>query len=293
MADNTKIQWTHRPGTTGESWNPIRARNILTGGIGHFCIHKTDGCRSCYTERLQPRFRNPIRYAAQDRGKVEIYLDEKVLAQPLHWRKPRTIFVCSMTDLFGEWVETEWLDRIYAIMALCPQHTFIVLTKRGKEAQEYLSDGDVRRRINIEAARLDPHPENNWDRMEVWPLRNCWHGGSCHDQESADEIVPHILSTPAAVRFVSLEPQVAAVELRIRWVGIDQIIQGGESGPGARPFDLAWARQMRDDCRAAGVSWFFKQGGSSNRCPHDSKGGCFECVPADLRVREFPPDKRD
>ena len=104
----SKIEWTD------QTWNPIRARNLETGpgegGVGHFCEHVSEGCRNCYAEAMQKRFRNFIRYARQDRDKVEIFLDEETLLQPLKWRKPALVFPCSMTDLFGDWVSGDWLD---------------------------------------------------------------------------------------------------------------------------------------------------------------------------------------
>ena len=108
MGDRSAIEWTDA------TWTPIRARNRETGRVGHFCIHKSPGCANCYAERMQPRFGNPVRFAAQDADKVELFLDEKTLTQPLRWRKPRTIFVCSMTDLFLESVPDEWIDRVFA-----------------------------------------------------------------------------------------------------------------------------------------------------------------------------------
>jgi len=114
MADGSKIEWLARPGTKPATWNPIRAVNKETGGRGHFCVHVSAGCENCYAERMQPRFRNPVRYAAQDRDKVVLELDEKILMQPLHWRKPRTIFPCSMTDLFFEDHPDEWIAQVLA-----------------------------------------------------------------------------------------------------------------------------------------------------------------------------------
>ena len=130
MSDNSKIEWTDA------TWTPIRARNRETGRVGHFCIHKSPGCANCYAERMQPRFGNPVRFAAQDADKVELFLatardaSEKTLTQPLRWRKPRTIFVCSMTDLFLESVPVEWIDRVFGVMGEATQHRFQVLTKR-------------------------------------------------------------------------------------------------------------------------------------------------------------------
>ena len=322
----TKIEWTHRPGTKGETWNPIRACNKETGGGGHFCEHVSEGCRNCYAEAWQKRFKNPIRFAAQDRDKVEIFLDEKVLTQPLRWRKPRTIFVCSMTDMYGAWVPDHWIDRIKAIEALCPQHVFIELTKRPERMRDYLGACERRVAILVVASdrkygwqtRHDANGETVGFDRRCWPLPNVWAGTSVEDQKSADERIPLLLDTSAAVRWVSHEPALSPADFRVinakhrtrgsvfsdafdalsgnyvmkrdggEWYSglegdensesskglyprLDQIIIGGESGPHARPMHPDWARSVRDQCRAAGVPFFFKQWGAWGqgvRCSH-------------------------
>jgi len=293
MGDKSKIEWVRGPdGTAGATWNPIRARNKATGGVGHFCVHVTEACRNCYAETMQKRFRNLIRYAAQDRGKVELFLDAKHLAKPLHWRKPRRVFLCSMTDLFLEDYPDAWIDQICAVAALCPQHIFFFLTKRGQRMQEYMTDPATPDRVDQAMDRIAPA---HWCMRELedcglnggWPLRNVWVGGSCHDQPSANEIIPQILATPAAVRFISAEPLLGPIDLRTiispdgplgryvpfncvaatNWVDgrpatrLDWAIVGGESGANARPMHPQWARALRDQCAAAGVAFFFKQWG--------------------------------
>jgi protein gp37 len=255
----------------------------------------SDGCKNCYAARMQPRFNNPVRYAAQDLAKVELYLDQDALLQPLRWRKPRMIFPCSMTDLFGEWVPDEWIDKMFAVMARCPQHKFQLLTKRAKRMRDYLSafqpDGE---------GWITPGGEDGYDSLcpvasKRWPLPNVWAGISAEDQARADERIPLLLETPAAVRWVSVEPMLGPVDLttlpmeggtfdalRGEWtimgggVGdveygpivrhglprLDWVILGGESGPGARPMHPDWARSVRDQCAAAGVPFFFKQWGA-------------------------------
>jgi len=264
----TKIEWARNPdGSAGETWNPIRARNKVTGGVGHFCVRVSDGCKRCYAARMQRRFNNPIRYAAQDRKLVDIFLDEKVLMRPLRWRQPRTIFPCSMTDLFGEWVPDEWIDRIFAVMALSPQHTFQVLTKRPERMRAYMT---ARSQGNAEAVRVMLtafHARaGKWCKSIVWPLPNVWLGVSVEDQATADARIPLLLATPAAVRFVSYEPALGPVLLDPAWIvpfgpTLDWVIYGGESGPGARPMHPDWARSARDQCADAGVAFFFKQWG--------------------------------
>ena len=285
---STKIEWVQgADGARGESWNPIRARNLQTGKVGHFCIHASPGCANCYAERLQVRFQNPVRYAAQDQAKVELFIDEKTLTQPLRWRRPRTIFVCSMTDLFGEFVPEEWIDRIMAVMAMAPQHRFQVLSKRANRMHEYMTsieNGEDRLRddpghgggwrgVLIEgmAQRIwaDRNPDGGdpsmWLAVHL-PLPNVWLMVSAEDQERADERIPWLLKTPAAVRGVSLEPLLGPISLR-SFIGtqgypsLDWAIVGGESGPNARPMHPGWVAGLKSQCFKAGVPFFFKQWG--------------------------------
>ncbi len=267
----TKIEWTHRPGTIGESWNPIRAHNLITRGSGHFCIHVSEGCRNCYAERVQPRFRNPIRYAKQDQHKVECFLDEYAIKKPLHWEKPRTIFVCSMTDLFGEWVETGWVDRIFRTMALCPQHTFILLTKRAERMRSYISD--------IERPWQQPNPP--------WTFLNVWCGVSVEDQATADARIPTLLQTPAAVRFVSYEPALGPVDFK-PGEHLDWVICGGEFGPKARPMHPDWAQAVRDQCAETDTPFFFKGWGEWSPVPLGGFKGRTGCLWPDGEWIEGP-----
>src|ERR1700691_6029901 len=139
MGTTTKIEWAE------STWNPIRARNRDTGKVGSFCIHASDGCASCYAETINHRLGTGVDYRAQDRDKVEVFLDERMVSAPLHWRKPRRIFVGSMMDLFGEFVAGEILDRTFAVITRCPQHTFLLLTKRGERMRDYALSGAPRR----------------------------------------------------------------------------------------------------------------------------------------------------
>jgi len=209
MADRTHIEWTttvHADGTVspGASWNPIRARrkdgHPNKGPGGWACQRVSAGCQHCYAATINKRLGTGFDYDAKGVAASDIYLDEKVLAQPLHWKRPRKIFVCSMSDLFGEWVPDEMIDRVFAVMALSPQHTFQVLTKRPERMREYMTtipwDGeamdhdpdDVRERI-FRAAYHDSIPvwPDNWedgaigDMHNNWPLPNCWLGTSVED----------------------------------------------------------------------------------------------------------------
>ena len=254
----TKIEWTD------ETWNPLRARNRETGKIGHFCVHHSPGCKFCYAELLQKRFGNPVRYAAQDADKVELFLDEKVLMQPLSWRKPRMVFVCSMTDLFYEGYSDDLIDKVFAVMALAPQHTFQVLTKRAERMRDYLC-AEPEDRINAEAGTLmhfDDMPQR-----DTGPLSNVWLGVSVEDRARLDR-VDRLRETPGANRFLSLEPLLEDLG-EFDLTGIDWVIVGGESGPNARPMHPEWARSIRDQCQAAGAPFFFKQWGEWLPCQTD------------------------
>src|ERR1051325_7341422 len=139
---DTNIEWTRNAdGTAGKTWNPIRARNVPTGKVGWFCEHVSEGCRNCYAERMNRNtyFGNGLDYKPAVLDQVELYLDEKILEQPLHWRNPTNVFPCSMTDLFGRWVKDEWLDAIFSVMYRADRHTFQTLTKRADRQLDYVS----------------------------------------------------------------------------------------------------------------------------------------------------------
>jgi protein gp37 len=309
----TKIEWASLGLPKGVTWNPIRARHAQTGKRGWHCEKVSPACEHCYAEALNAKAGDTggtgLSYKPGHRqnGDTEIYLDEKTLLQPLSWRAPRGVFVCSMTDIFGDWVKDEWLDRIFAVMALCPQHRFAVLTKRPKRMREYFRPDPpgfgARDRIDnvvlnwclennksvLKSGRMDCI-NDGYDACERWPLPNVRLGVTAEDQPRADERIPDLLGTPAAVRFVSIEPMLGPVDLAdISWPAplkdrfaesddisdsfdatryeragharLDWAICGGESGPSARPMSMYWAQSLRDQCRAAGVPFFFKQWG--------------------------------
>ncbi len=249
-------------------------------------------------------------------GKVELI--EHMLDVPLRRKAPTTYFVNSMADLFHEDLPDADIDRIFAVMALCPQHTFQVLTKRAERMREYVSSrrdwvGNLvtsreSQEIADWAERVMPlyGSYGNW-----WPLPNVWLGVSVEDQQRADERIPLLLKTPAAVRFLSLEPlleDLGDLKLcdcsRLLEYGtcgrphIDWVIVGGESGPGARMLDIAWVRSIVVQCMAAGTACFVKQLGSFpckelelGTMPlrlRDSKGGDMQEWPEWLRVRQMP-----
>ncbi len=300
MAVATKIEWTD------SSWNPIRARNRETGKVGWYCEHATPGCEHCYSEAFNRRLGTRVAFKRQNRDKVEIFLDEKILYEPLRWKQPSRIFVCSMTDWMADFVEDTWISEILRVVEACPQHTFQTLTKRAARQRQYFGDLAL-------------------------PFENLWLGVSCEDQARADERIPLLLDTPAAVRWVSAEPLLGPVDLSywlspnrlIERPALDWVIVGGESGPGARPFRIEWARNIVAQCRMAFVPVFVKQLGAvpiieddppfnggfpdgthfGNRTGRtelnglhvllrDRKGGDPLEWPSDLKVREYPAQER-
>ena len=305
MSDNSHIEWTDA------SWNPIRATRHdqdIWYPSGWHCERVSPGCQHCYAETInEKRFGTGLPYTRKSRDLVNIELDEKALTQPLHWRRPRKVFVCSMTDLFGEWVPDEVIDRVFAVMALSPQHTFQLLTKRPQRMREYVVSARPRVEAESGVGNLQP---GDLEAHLTWPLANCWLGVSAEDQAAADKRIPELLATPAAVRFISAEPLLGSVDVSL-WLyrnnlidrdGLDWVIVGGESGPGARPCDIGWIRSIVGQCQAAGTACFVKQVGAKpvgkwqpaagkiltpERLP-DRKGGNPDEWPEDLRVREFP-----
>lgn len=268
----TKIEWADAV------WNPV------TG-----CTKVSAGCAQCYAERMAKRLAGRYGYPADDPFKVTLHPDR--LEQPLRWRKSRRVFVNSMSDLFHEDVPYEFIDKVFAVMALCPQHTFQVLTKRPKEMGAYLNLHSIDFRISQAVKRLHlPTPYAalaGFAGVKGWPLPNVWLGTSCEDQPTADKRIPELLKCPAEVTFLSLEPMLGPIDLS-PWIyqnacgclelendvdpdncphckgtgavcALDWVIAGGESGPGARPMDPDWPRGIRDQCQAAGVPFFFKQ----------------------------------
>jgi protein gp37 len=213
----------------------------------------------------------------------KINLSEAGLSEPLTWRKPRRVFVNSMSDLFHEGVPFDYIDRVFAVMALTPRHTYQVLTKRPERMAEYLIDSrdmlgnKTDERVSMEAENVG----GDRDKPLPWPLANVWLGTSTENQRAADERIPHLLKCPAAVRFLSCEPLLGPIDLK-PWLGflplpsdaarylermsgvprLHWVIVGGESGPGARPCNVEWVRSIVGQCGAAGVACFVKQLGS-------------------------------
>ncbi len=210
------------------------------------------------------------------------------LTIPLAWKKPRMIFVNSMSDLFHESVPFEFVDRVFAVMALCPQHTFQILTKRPERMAEY---GSLRGHTGVgkigiidEIARRTGGADDGGvfyaavERVKQWPLPNVWLGTSCENQAMADERVPWLMKCPGAVRFVSAEPLLGPVKLPLchgntDMAGIDWVIVGGESGANARACNVAWVQRIVKQCKGVGVSVFVKQLGANVIVRND---GCSE-----------------
>ena len=282
MGSTSKIEWTEA------SWTPIRAWNVATGKTGWHCEHVSPGCEHCYSESINRRLGSGLAFKPGHFKDVDVYLDEKMLAAPLKWRKPRKIFVCSMTDLFGEWVPDEWIDQVFAIMALTPQHTYQILTKRPERMREYCGNIQKNGRwleMEDRALKLGYDPRGQDDTGFAWVsnkqfLPNVWLGVSVEDQARAGERIPLLLETPAAVSFISAEPLLSSVDLREWLPGLSWCIIGGESGPGKRPVNLEWLRSIREQCKAAGVPLFVKQ--IDKVIP----------IPDDLMIREWPKESR-
>lgn len=365
------IEWTQ------ETWNPVAG-----------CSRASAGCDNCYavtmTHRLGAMAEADIANG-RDPGAKKKYIgltvlnnrgdrhfngkvvcDEEpggALTIPLRWKKPRTVFVNSMSDLFHREVPFGFIDRVFAVMALTPQHTYQILTKRPERMAEYFDGKDASpsdRRLDVANAAHNGTPwkgsHQGWTPVHgrpgfylpPWPLPNVWLGTSCEDQPAADARIPHLLRCPvggAAVRFLSCEPLIGGVDLRSvaddghnsinaltgnrieeggvrERHGVDWVICGGESGPGARACDIAWIRSIVEQCRgsgAGGVPVFVKQLGSRPGYPYgegvrildrlpapiaealrddgdgwycwelkDRKGGDMGEWPEDLRVREMP-----
>ncbi|MEX0745693.1 MAG: phage Gp37/Gp68 family protein [Phycisphaeraceae bacterium] len=298
MSTASKIEWTDA------TWNPIVGCSIVSPGCTH-CYAMRDAWRKHHNPAI-PHYRDltkSVNGNAVWTGKLALAPDH-ILTAPLHWKKPRRIFVNSMGDLFHEDAPDEWIDKVFAVMALCPQHQFQVLTKRAERMRAHMTAEHPAPNVKAWQARVcaaidDLVPERTnasraaRDRVLKGPLDNVWKGVSAERQQEADARIPHLLQTPAAIRFVSAEPLLGAIDLtsiadnseedeftrinalngdegiclkRIGGPRLDWIIVGGESGPNARPMRPVWARSLRDQCDAADVPFFFKQWGAWAPC---------------------------
>ena len=310
MSDGSKIEWTDA------TWNPITGCSVVS-----------PGCTNCYAMRLAgSRLRHlPSRARLTKASKAgpvwtgKVRLNGDWITQPLRWKRARMIFVCAHSDLFHESVPDQWIDYVFAIAVLSRAlglgHVFQVLTKRAARMKEYFSAGmfaltrrwsdaslslalqigsrDFRQTAR-ESICLSVMNKLPGARSVGWPVSNVWLGVSCEDQVRADERIPPLLATPAAVRWISAEPLLGPINLELaqcncpwpadaiqtrhllsctadrrpdRQWSIDWVVAGGESGPGARAMHSSWARSLRDQCKTAGVPFFFKQWGEFK--PHE------------------------
>jgi len=292
----SNIEWTE------ETWNPT------TG-----CDRVSAGCDNCYALTMAKRLKAMGSEKYQTDGDPRtsgpgfgVAMHDDALSIPLRWRKPRTVFVNSMSDLFHPKISDGFIAKVFTVMAATPQHTYQVLTKRAPRMRSLLNN----------QAWVDTITGDH----QAWPLPNVWLGVSAENQEQADRRVNELVKTPAAVRFVSAEPLLGSVDLS-KWLGIewsdmgmwleemfatlsgrgsllDWVIVGGESGPGARPMDERWAADLVDQCQAADTAVFVKQMGSvwaaanaANRADNP-KGGDPEAWSETMRVRQMPVARR-
>jgi len=270
MGDKSKIEWTEA------TWNPIVGCSIVSPGCTNCYAMKTAERVSRMTEGSTGLAGGYGELTKRVNGKPvwtgAMRLVEPRLLQPLRWKRPRTIFVNSMGDLFHESVPDEWIDRVFAVMALCPQHIFQVLTKRAERMRAYVAD--LPNRDDLVASALTPAfaQSDAKDLVRLIghlvssPLPNLWLGVSAEDQKRYDERKEYLRATPAAIRFLSIEPMLGPISLDLSGLNqvyrpIHWVIVGGESGSNARPMHPDWARSIRDQCQAAGVPFFFKQWG--------------------------------
>lgn len=320
----TGIQWTQ------EVWNPTTGCDKVSPGCGlpRFDGDGTGGCYAmAMAKRLkgmgQAKYQNDGDPRTSGPG-FGLTVHPDVLELPLRWRQPRQVFVNSMSDLFHKDVPDEYIACVFTVMAKAQQHTFQLLTKRHGRMRSLLSSDE------FQVMCLGAAASRGWDLDGTpWPLPNVHLGISAEDQHWLDVRLPALLATPAAVRWVSAEPLLGPISFwpddhtghdrddtgefpngltcldcsgpededpRVEWTtqdhvtGIDWLVAGGESGPGARPCELAWLRQLRDQCAETGTAFFCKQLGSviGRQIGAGPKGGDINAFPEDLKVRQFP-----
>lgn len=281
---DTSIEWTRGDdGALGKTWNPIRG-----------CSRVSDGCLNCYAERQAARYsgvdkngktqpyRGLARFNANGdprwTGKVRMVNEH--LADPLRWRRPRRVFVNSMSDLFHERLSNEDIAAVFGVMAACPDHTFQCLTKRAERMRDWFKWFAAEGHWRVAFHRHTPPAlvRGGWNvygivDQQTWPLSNVHLGVSAENQETANERIPYLLQCPAVVRWVSAEPLLGRIRFsyvpgfKAGGAGVEQlrnfwVVAGGESGPGARPCDVEWIRDIVRQCKVASVPVFVKQLGS-------------------------------
>jgi protein gp37 len=277
VSTKTTIEWTKNDdGSAGRTWN------VVTG-----CDKTSPGCDHCYAENIARRFAGGPGFP----NGFAVTVHPERLTAPLRWRKPTRVFVNSMSDMFHAGIPDELIAQMFAVMAATPQHTYQILTKRHGRMRSLLNSPT----FEIQVFQASADLELRVPLAPSWPLRNVHVGVSVEDQKWADIRIPALIDTPAAVRFLSCEPLLGPIDLigdvhaghdwytdfgqpvcltcstedttvayferEHRIHGIDWVIVGGESGPGARPMHPDWARSLRDQCNEAEVPFFFKQHG--------------------------------
>lgn len=329
MSAKTGIEWADA------TWSPLRVQvrpdaaqiaqakgyasliqiaGKMAGHVGPHCEHVSTGCLNCYSGtnngRCLPANGTGLPFDRRSRDLVEPFVDEKALVQPLRWRAPKRIFVENQSDLFGEWVSDEDIASVIGFAAICHWHTFQILTKRPERMLALFSSEDFRELVAVFIEEIvmdivDPLNRRTDDLRattpevcdEDWPLPNVWLGVSVENQETADARIPLLLKTPAALRFASYEPALGPVNPD-SFAGLDWVIFGGESGPGARPTNIRNALRLVRDRQdvAAAVTWklFMKQLGAR---PWDSNGAAvdhlFEPCGHECECCTECPSKRD
>jgi protein gp37 len=251
MSASTPIEWTRSDdGSAGATWNPV------TG-----CTKVSEGCDHCYAETFAERWRGVPGHPFEQGFDVRLWPERLTL--PLRWRRPRRVFLNSMSDLWHDAVGADLIARVFAVIAVAEQHTFQVLTKRPGRMHSLLSDEAFWHQVQKAAAEYGPSPEA-MAAIDGRFLPNLWLGVSVETQKWASVRLDKLAATSAAaVRFASCEPLLGELDIR-SWLagGLQWVIAGGESGPGARPMHPDWARSLRDQCQDAGVPYFFKQWGA-------------------------------
>ncbi len=302
MSDKTGIAWT------SATWNPV------TG-----CAKVSAGCKHCYAERDWQRLASAPHTVYAGRAFTDVRVHPERFDQPLRWRRPRRIFVNSMSDLFHETIPDAAIDAILAVMLLAPHHTFQVLTKRPERMRNYFAAPGLYHRILARTNSLRiAYPRLHLDKIPIDNpasrfARHIWWGVSAEDQETADERIHILLQVPVAHHWLSAEPLLGPLVLEEIPVGmfgplrphgghsarnprLDWVVVGGESGSKARPFHAEWARALRQECAEAGVPFFMKQLGANAfdrqaRCYTKDRAGADPSEwPEDLRVREYPDE---
>lgn len=234
---------------TDATWNPVRG-----------CTKITSGCAHCYAETFAERFRG-VPGHPYEQG-FDLRLVPEKLTQPLQWRRSRMIFVNSMSDLFHEGVPDEYIVEVVRVMQQANWHTYQVLTKRSERMRDLLG-------TKLRFAAEEPH---------------IWWGVSVENRAQGLPRVDHLRAAPAAVRFLSVEPLLESLG-SVDLTGIHWIILGGESGPGARPLEKSWVVEIRDQCEAAGIPFFFKQWGGTrkSKAGRELDGRTYDGIPLRLQ----------